>query len=179
MKVALTAVLVALVSLPAFANELRLEVSLSEKTLYVWKGNEILQQYDVSVGKPQHPTPKGNFKIRKVIWNPSWVPPPDAKWAKGKTAKKPGDPDNPIKKVKIFFRDPDYYIHGTGELDSIGKAKSHGCIRMKPGEATEVGKLVMKYGGKPLPEPWYRRVLRGKQAQGVVLSKPVPLVVAD
>jgi L,D-transpeptidase ErfK/SrfK len=156
---------------------LRLIVSIPERTLALYDGDELVRRYDVAVGKETNPTPTGTFKMRKIIWNPAWVPPPGAKWAKGKTAKEPGHPDNPMKKVKIFFKEPDYYIHGTGDEDSMGHAASHGCIRMIPDEAAEVAKYVMEHGGSPRPENWFRRVLRLRRTSVVYLKNPVTLQI--
>ena len=86
---------------PALAAELRLEVDLSERQLLVMVDDQVIETFAVSVGKEKNPTPEGEFKIKKVIWNPSWKP-PDAKWARGKTAKPPGHPENPMKRVKMF-----------------------------------------------------------------------------
>lgn len=156
--------------------DLRLEVDLSERTLHAIVDGEIIETFPVSVGKSKNPTPEGEFKIRKVIWNPSWRP-PDAQWARGKTAKPPGHPENPMKRVKMFFKEPDYYIHGTGDEESLGKAESHGCVRMSPGDVTRLGQLVMEYGGKPMPEPWYKRVFRRKTTKVVYLATPVPVEI--
>ena len=163
------------------ANEqqpFHIHVDISDNKLHVLSGEELLMTYDVSVGKDRHPTPKGDFAIRKIVWNPSWVPPPE-KWAKGKTAKEPGDPDNPMKAVKMFFVEPDYYIHGTGDTESLGRAASHGCIRMDPQEARELAQQVMEHGGKPRPDPWYRRIFRSRKTTVVNLTDPVPLAVVD
>jgi hypothetical protein len=59
----------------------------------------------VAVGTAKYPTPRGTYEISKIIWNPGWVP-PDSPWAKGKTSKPPGHPENPMKLVKIFFKEP-------------------------------------------------------------------------
>lgn len=61
-----------------------------------------------------------------MTWNPSWTPPPDAVWAKGKTAKDPGSRSNPMKVVKIFFKEPDDSIHGASDVESLGSAVSLG-----------------------------------------------------
>ena len=165
-----------------FSNPLlasfRIEVSLSERELLVYEDDEVVERYDVAVGKHEKPTPVGSFKINKVIWNPSWRP-PDEEWAKGKSAKAPGHPENPMKRVKMFFREPDYYIHGTGEVESLGLAASHGCIRMSPDDVTELAQKVMEKGGKPKAQPWYRRILRRKSAEVVVRIDPVPIVIRD
>lgn len=167
----------AVIASPAMAD-LRLEVDLSERMLVAWVDGQPAEQFQVAVGKDKYPTPTGSFEIAKVIWNPAWHP-PDSKWARGKTPKPPGHPDNPMKRVKLFFKEPTYYIHGTGELDSLGKARSHGCVRMDPDDVTRLAQLVMEHGGEPKPEPWYRRIFRRKSSEVVRLSLPVPLVIAE
>jgi murein L,D-transpeptidase YcbB/YkuD len=77
--------------------------------------------------------------------------------------------------VKIYFRAPYYFIHGTNDPGSIGEAASHGCIRMTPEEVTELAKMVMDNGGKPMPDPWYRRILRRRSTAVVRLEKPIPV----
>src|ERR1043166_6065870 len=68
-----------------------LKADLSDKILYVLQDGQVVKTYTFASGSPKYPTPKGTFKIDKVVWNPEWIP-PDAKWAKGKTAKEPGNP---------------------------------------------------------------------------------------
>lgn len=162
-------------SLP-LAAELRLEVDLSQRELVAIVDGQPVEHFPVSVGTDDYPTPLGDFAIRKVIWNPPWAP-PDSKWARGKTPKGPGHPDNPMKRVKMFFKEPDYYIHGTAAEDSLGKAESHGCIRMSPEDVTRLAQLVMEQGGKPMPEPWYRRILHRKTTEVVYLSTPVAVEI--
>ena len=166
-----------LVSLPAAAS-VTVHVDLSERALRVVDGDNVVKQYDVAVGKTEKPTPTGEFEIKKIVWNPSWHP-PDEKWARGKEAKGPGDPGNPMKRVKIFFSEPDYYIHGTDDVDSLGDAASHGCVRMSPHDVTELAKLLMDEGGKPMPEPWYRRILHLRRTKVIYLSDPVDMVVTQ
>lgn len=177
--VRLAIVVVALLTignLEAAVSDLRLRVDLSDRTLEAMIGDEVIEAYPVSVGKSGHSTPTGQYRIAKVIWNPGWVPPP-SRWARGKSAKRPGDPGNPMKRVKMFFREPTYYIHGTGEVDSLGSAASHGCIRMAPDDAEHLGKIVMEYGGQVKPEPWYRRLFKSRRSQVVFLSNPIVLEI--
>lgn len=159
------------------AAELRLEIDLSDRELQVVEDGNVIESFSVAVGEEKYPTPKGKFSIRKVIWNPAWVP-PDSKWARKETPKPPGHPDNPMKRVKMFFREPDYYIHGSDDRDSLGRAESHGCIRMSPDDVTRLAQLVMAHGGKPMPEPWYRRIFRRKVTKVVYLKAPVPVEIS-
>lgn len=158
---------------------LTLSASLSTKRLTVRQGDSVVAEYDVAIGKDAHPTPAGNFRIKRLIWNPRWVP-PNAAWARGKTAKAPGHPANPMKMVKIFFKEPDYYIHGTGDLQSLGTAASHGCLRMDPEQAAQVAKYVMLHGGKPREESWFQRIIHFRRQEEVVhLDKPVLLIITE
>jgi lipoprotein-anchoring transpeptidase ErfK/SrfK len=158
------------------AAALQLRVDLSARQLSAVVDGKVVENFAVAIGNREYPTPKGQFKIRKVIWNPAWRP-HDSKWARGKEAKPAGDPDNPMKRVKIFFKEPDYYIHGTDDEDSLGRAESHGCLRMHVADATRLAQLVMEQGGKPMPEPWYRRVFRRKTTKVVYLAVPIPVEI--
>jgi lipoprotein-anchoring transpeptidase ErfK/SrfK len=161
----------------AVAASMRLQVDLSERRLYVIENGEVANSYAVAIGKPSYPTPKGNFRIRRIVWNPRWVP-PDSKWAKNKTAKGPGEPGNPMGRVKIFFSEPDYYIHGTREVDSLGEAESHGCLRMRNADVISVAKQVMAAGGKPVQPSFVRRVInRVRSTSEVRLTSPVPIEI--
>src|SRR5437868_3964648 len=81
---------------------LRIDVDLSKRVLSVIENGGVTATYPVAIGRPSYPTPTGSFAVHRIIWNPSWVP-PDAKWARKKTPKEPGQPGNPMGRVKIFF----------------------------------------------------------------------------
>jgi lipoprotein-anchoring transpeptidase ErfK/SrfK len=155
-----------------------LKADLSSRTLTVLGANGVIKTFPVAVGQPKYPTPPGTYKIRKIVWNPSWIP-PDSKWAKKETAKGPGEPGNPMKVAKIFFREPDYYIHGTGQVSSLGEAESHGCLRMHPDDVAELAQFLMNNGGQPREEGWFSRVIHMRwKTHTITLSEPITLVVS-
>jgi lipoprotein-anchoring transpeptidase ErfK/SrfK len=154
----------------------QLRVSLGQRRLFIEDGGQVVREYGVAIGAPAHPTPRGQFRIRKLVWNPGWVPPKE-KWAKGKKARDPGDPKNPMQAVKIFFREPDFYIHGTNDPRSIGTAASHGCLRMTPGDAAELGAYLMEHGGQPREEGWFRRIFRFGRSSVIYLNNPIPMTI--
>jgi L,D-transpeptidase-like protein len=110
---------------------------LSARRLSIYQGNTEVESYPVAIGTGSKPTPRGNYTIRKIVWNPAWIP-PDADWAKDKKPQPPGAKENPMKLVKIFFKEPDYYIHGTSAVETLGEEASHGCLRMDPDDAYRV-----------------------------------------
>jgi len=159
---------------------LEITANLSSRMLVVRQAGITLKTFAVSVGKDRYPTPTGTFRIRKMIWNPSWRPPPNSDWARGKTAKGPGEPGNPMKVVKIFFKEPTYYIHGTGDVQSLGSAASHGCLRMDPEQVAELAKLIMEHGGQPREENWFLRIMHSRREEKpIYLDNPVWLTITD
>jgi lipoprotein-anchoring transpeptidase ErfK/SrfK len=159
---------------------LTLRADLGARMIFVQRGDSTLKTYAVAVGQDRYPTPQGTFTISKIVWNPSWHPPPEADWAKGKKAKGPGEPGNPMRVVKIFFNEPDYYIHGTGDVESLGSAASHGCLRMDPSEVADLAKIIMEHGGEPREENWFWRILHSRREEKVVyLSNPISLTIAE
>lgn len=153
-------------------------VDLSDRRLYVTSGTTLVREYMVSVGEEgSFDTPDGQFTIQRMIWNPSWTPPPSA-WARDKKYEAPGSPGNPMGRVKMFFREPDYYIHGTGLTSSLGNARSHGCIRMRNIDAVELARILMINGGADRPLEWYEQTLaEAGTSRNVTLSRPVTVRV--
>ena len=131
---------------PADPGTMRLEASIAARTLKVIENGKVVKTYGVAVGRPSNPTPRGSFRTGKIDWKPWWRP-PLAWWARNKKAQPPGDPDNPIQGVKIFFKAPDYYIHGTNDPGSIGRAASRGCLRMTESDAKNLARRIQKAGG--------------------------------
>ena len=85
-----------------------------------------------------------------------------------------------MKVVKIFFQEPDYYIHGTGDVESLGSAASHGCLRMDPNEVADLAKLIMEHGGQPRGENWFWRIIHSRRDEQVVyLDNPVSLTIGE
>lgn len=155
---------------------IRLRADLSDKILYVQQGGKVVKTYTFADGSAKYPTPRGTFRVGKVIWHPAWVP-PDSRWARKKTAKDPGEPGNPMKLVKIFFKEPDFYIHGTDQLESIGSPASHGCIRMDPVEAAELAIRLMEASGARKDSDWYRNAIDRGETRTVVLPRRVEMVI--
>jgi lipoprotein-anchoring transpeptidase ErfK/SrfK len=124
----------------------RIVVNLSSRELSVVEDGDVVVTYGVAVGRPSHPTPTGRFHTGDIVWNPSWTPPPTG-WARNKRYQPPGAAANPMQGVKIYFRAPYYYIHGTNNPGSIGEAASHGCIRMTEDDAVALARRIERAGG--------------------------------
>lgn len=105
----------------------RLVIKLSDRRVYVYKGDRMQASYPIAVGKSGWETPKGHFKVLQMQQNPAWQHP----W-NGKII--PPGPDNPLGARWIgFWTDGHNFIgfHGTPNEELVGQAVSHGCIRMR------------------------------------------------
>ena len=85
------------------------------------ENGEVKKVYSVAVGKDTTPSPTGTFTIVNRLTNPTY-------YHKGLVI--PQGPQNPIGNRWIGLSQKGYGIHGTNAPHSIGKAASHGCIRM-------------------------------------------------
>jgi lipoprotein-anchoring transpeptidase ErfK/SrfK len=148
-------------------RRLHLVADLSQRKLRVLLGTRTTAIYPIAIGQPEHPTPRGRFQVAHIIWNPEWNPPPEQQ-AIGKLPQAAGARANPMRLVKIFFQEPDYYIHGTNDPASIGDALSHGCLRMEPMQAYRLARTLMRYGGAPRSAAWFRHELRVRSATSSV-----------
>ena len=109
------------------AMSYRIVVDLSEARVYSYWGKQLIATYPVSVGQPGWETPKGTFKVLHKQLNPVWKQPITGEII-------PTGPDNQLGDRWIgFWADERHHIgfHGTNNEKLVGKAISHGCLRMR------------------------------------------------
>ncbi len=108
-------------------------VSLEDCKLALMEDGQVKKVYPVAVGKPTTPSPVGTFTIARRVKNPTYQ-------HDGKTVL-PG-PGNPVGTRWMGLNVKGYGIHGTNDQKSIGKAASHGCIRMAKKDLEEFYEMV-------------------------------------
>jgi L,D-transpeptidase catalytic domain len=108
-------------------------VSLEDRKLALVEDGKVTKVYPVAVGKPSTPSPVGTFTIERRVANPVYH-------HDGKTVE-PG-PGNPVGTRWMGLSIRGYGIHGTNAPKSIGKAASHGCIRMAKADLEELFAVV-------------------------------------
>jgi lipoprotein-anchoring transpeptidase ErfK/SrfK len=154
----------------------RVEVDLSARQLHVYDGATQVASHPVAVGSSEWPTQTGEWNITQVVWNPEWIP-PDESWAEEREPRKPGDPKNPLGRAQLIY-DPPRTIHGTNDPSSIGKAVSHGSIRVSNEVAVQLARQLMEAGGAGKDEAWYSSTQSNRTTKQIVdLPRPVPIRV--
>lgn len=110
-----------------------LVVSIPDCKLAVTHDRRVLKIYSVSVGAAVSPSPTGTLKIINKVANPTY-------YHRG-TVIGPGK-SNPLGNRWMGLSEKGYGIHGTNVPSSIGKAASHGCIRMGKRDVEDLFNLV-------------------------------------
>lgn len=131
-------------------------VSVSERTLSVLRGDEILHRFPVGVGTGSRlsrrggeqwsfSTPTGNFEVGRKKKDPVWYAPD---WhyvergqpipaAYSEVRYRPGV----LGDYALYLSD-EIAIHGTEDESTVGRASSHGCLRMRNADIAVVFPLV-------------------------------------
>jgi len=123
-------------SFPAYAqvpDKRVLLVSLPDRQLALIENGKVKKVYPVAVGKESTPSPTGTFSIVVRVTDPTY-------YHEGKVIT-PG-PRNPLGTRWMGLGYKGYGIHGTNAPNSIGKAASHGCIRMTKKDLEELFGMV-------------------------------------
>jgi len=110
-------------------------VDLNEFALTIHLQGYFVKRYLVGIGK-DGASPIGKFSVLNKVDNPQYTG-PDGKVISA------NDPLNPLGERWIDLGES-YGIHGTIEPDSIGKAASRGCIRMREKDVIEVYDFLVK-----------------------------------
>jgi lipoprotein-anchoring transpeptidase ErfK/SrfK len=113
---------------PALAGPVVAKIDLSSQTMRVSVNGAQKYVWRVSTGKPGYRTPTGTFRpyrLARTYYSRKY--------------------DNAPMPNSVFFLGG-YAIHGTYKTGSLGRAVSHGCVRLAPGNAATLYSLVQKYG---------------------------------
>jgi len=149
----------------------RVLVSIPDKKLAVVEDGRVLKVYPIAVGASSSPTPTGQMRIISKLIAPTYyhhgqiIPP-------GKS--------NPLGSRWLGLSKSGYGIHGTNVPSSIGKAASHGCIRMRKRDLEELFALVQVDDVVEIDakrDAWWTKTFEG--ARAMADSAPAPAVQAE
>jgi hypothetical protein len=114
-------------------------------SLVAYLGDYALDAFPVGIGKVSTPTPSGEFEVREIQHldklakkDTAWIRPEDG------VVLYFGDAGFPFGHRFLRFAAPfeHYGIHGTDTDTAIGRAMSHGCVRMKNGDVDTLAELL-------------------------------------
>jgi lipoprotein-anchoring transpeptidase ErfK/SrfK len=100
----------------------RVLVSIPDRKLAVMDGETVVATFPVAVGAAESPSPVGEFRIVSRVSNPTYYHP-------GTVI--PSGKSNPVGTRWLGLNLKGYGIHGTNAPQLVGKAASHGCVRLR------------------------------------------------
>jgi lipoprotein-anchoring transpeptidase ErfK/SrfK len=126
----------------------RIEVDKTLRQVRAYGAADILLAvYPATVGSAERPAPSGDWAVRAVASNPTYTFDPSrltfGKASEGKLTIKPG-PNNPVGSTWIDLTKDTYGIHGTPDPRMVGKAASHGCVRLTNWDVRQLSLSVKK-----------------------------------
>lgn len=154
----------------------KIKVNVAARQLKLYDhGDKLIKTYDVAVGSGRFPTPLGPREMDQIVWNPWWLP-PKSDWAKNDKPTPPG-PRNPLGPVKMRLGSA-ILVHGTNKPQSVGRAASHGCMRMLSEEVPELAWYIQQrnssHSGVELRDQYAKH--RGRSFY-VQLDQKVPIEI--
>ena len=124
----------------------KIVVSKSKGTLKAYdQDGKLVAVYTATMGSTHDPLPLGQWKIEAVSRNPKFHYNPALFWDAKPGAEKatlPAGPNGPVGVVWIALSKPHYGIHGTPHPETIGRAESHGCVRLTNWDAARLAQMV-------------------------------------
>ncbi len=112
----------------------RVVINIPAMTLQLFEDEQLVKTWPVAVGKRSTQTPVGTYRIANQVKSPTW-------WGPNGQVVKAGA-GNPVGTRWIGLDKKGYGIHGTNAPKSIGRAASHGCVRMRNSDVEELFTLV-------------------------------------
>lgn len=153
---------------PAFAGR-EIYIDTRERFLEVREGGKLIAEFPITPGSKTLPAPLGVWKILGIATMP-WFRHDEGVLMHGVRTKDfyniPPGPNNPVGILWMGLNKPGIGIHGTNNPETIGRAGSHGCIRMANWDAARIKDLV-SVGNKVT-------ITQGVPLPGAVASQPIP-----
>jgi lipoprotein-anchoring transpeptidase ErfK/SrfK len=139
-------------------------VSLVDRKLAVIQDGVVIATFQVAVGADVSPSPTGEFRIVSRVQNPTYYRP-------GTII--PAGKDNPVGTRWMGLSRKGLGIHGTNAPNSIGRAASHGCIRLRNRDVEQLFTMLR------IGDVVQIRGERDEQIAGVFGTDVDPTIVAD
>jgi len=122
-------------------------IDRKEHMATLWDGDHVIAAYPITPGSETLPTPPGTWHVVGIASLPTF------RWDEGvlnhgkrtdKFFMLPSGPRNPVGVAWIGLDKPGIGMHGTNQPNTIGRAASHGCMRLANWDAVRFAYMVTK-----------------------------------
>lgn len=124
----------------------KIVVDKSDGTLKTFDAaGKLLAAFTATIGSRHDPLPLGEWKITNKAYNPHFAYDPTLLWDVPDNHEKlqlPPGPNGPVGVAWIALSKKHYGIHGTADPETIGRAESHGCVRLTNWDVARLMQMV-------------------------------------
>ncbi len=124
----------------------RIVADKSDSTLRAYDAQDkLIAAFTITSGSSHDPLPIGDWKILGIAYNPPFAYDPSLFWDVPDSEEKqqlPPGPNGPVGVVWIDLSKEHYGIHGTPHPETIGRAESHGCVRLTNWDVARLAQMV-------------------------------------
>ncbi|MBA2622619.1 MAG: L,D-transpeptidase family protein [Chthoniobacterales bacterium] len=125
----------------------KIVIDTHERFLEIHEGDKLIAEFPITPGSRTLPAPIGTWKILGIATLP-WFRHDEGVLNAGVKTDNfynlPAGPNNPVGVLWMGLNKPHVGVHGTNNPETIGRAASHGCIRLANWDAARVKDLVTK-----------------------------------
>ncbi len=123
-----------------------ISVSVAERILELYQNGKLAGSYPITAGSQSLPAPAGEWFVKGFAWMPTF------RWDEailhgshrsGHFYQLPAGPNDPVGILWMELNHKGSGIHGTETPETIGRATSHGCIRLSNWNALDLGTKVL------------------------------------
>jgi lipoprotein-anchoring transpeptidase ErfK/SrfK len=156
---------------------IRITINVPAFQLTLWQNSQEVKKYNIGIGRKNFPLVIGERKATAVIFNPRWIP-PESTWVRRTEGVEPyeriepGDPRNPLGKIKIPLGDG-YLIHEAARPSDIGSLVSHGCVRMLSKDLYDLAVKVIAARSLPVSSEQLESARNSTERLEVKLDDPL------
>lgn len=131
---------------PEFAAR-SVTINRKDHMLTLFDADKVIAAFPITPGSDRLPTPPGDWHVVGITSLPNF------RWDEGvlnhgvrtdKYFMLPPGPNNPVGVAWTALSKPGIGIHGTNNPDTIGRAASHGCMRLANWDAVRFAYMVTK-----------------------------------
>ena len=123
----------------------QIHIDTKEKMLDLTEGEKLLASYPITPGSEKLPAPAGTWKILGIATLP-WFRHDEGVLNHGVRTSNfyniPAGPTNPVGVLWCGLNRPGIGVHGTNQPFTIGRAGSHGCIRLANWDAIRLSTMI-------------------------------------
>ncbi len=128
------------------ASKIKVHVRTNSDIMELREGERLVGSYPITPGSKEKASPKGTWEVKFMAQMPTyrWDTAMFEGGKDGQVYTIPAGVNNPVGVIWMRLTPDGVGMHGTPEPETIGRAGSHGCIRLSNWDAIDLSRKISK-----------------------------------